>query len=110
MGSVSVSTRPARSLTVTANGLGPSASVQVLQGAVDYAGSHGLASNAEVIATIPASQLTSGHATLSVVNSHSSYIRTQVVDSSSGKPQSLSNPAWLFTSTPPGGIPEPRRA
>ncbi len=109
MGSVSVSRTSHRKLAVTATKVPARGSVQVLQGAVDYAGTSALAANTEVIGEYPAAKLASGAVKLSVNNHHSSFVRMQVVDEG-GNVIALSNPVWLLRSAPPGGIPTPRAA
>ena len=109
MGSASVSSQTARSLVASATGVPRNGSVQILQGAVDYAGTSGLASNAGVIASYPASAFAGGSVTLPVNTSSDSFVRTQVL-TSSGQVVGLSNPVWLFQNPPPGGIPAPRQA
>jgi hypothetical protein len=107
MGAVSVSKASTRTLTATATNLPPAGSLQVLQGTVDYAGTADLTANTKVIASYPASKLTSGSVKLSVSNAASSFLRTQVLNSA-GSVIALSNPLWLLRSAPPGGIPEAR--
>jgi hypothetical protein len=110
MGAVSVSSLTSRSLTVTAAGLPAGSRLQVFQGDVDYAGTGGLSSNAARVASFgPAHLNGSGQATLTVDTATSSFLRTQVVDST-GKVQRLSNPVWLLDAAPPNGIPTPRWA
>jgi hypothetical protein len=109
MGSVSVSTVSSRQLQVDAAKLPSNSTVQVLQGDVDYAGTSGLSSNAQVIASYPSSEFGSGSVTMPVDNSESSFVRTQVLNSS-GVIVAASNPAWLLTAAPPNGIPTPRQA
>lgn len=110
MGAVSVSSLTSRSLTVTAAGLPTGSSLRVLQGDVDYAGTSGLSSNAVQVGSFwPGDLDAGGQATLTVDTSTSSFLRTQVVDST-GSVQGLSNPVWLLRSAPPNGIPGPRRA
>ncbi|HEY3733779.1 MAG TPA: hypothetical protein VGL63_07665 [Streptosporangiaceae bacterium] len=109
MGSASVSSQTSRQLAVIATGLPKNGSVQVLQGAVDYAGSSGLSSNAQVIASYPATSFAGGSVTMPVSTSADSFVRTQVL-TSSGQVVGLSNPVWLFQNTPPNGIPVPRQA
>jgi hypothetical protein len=109
MGAASVSSVASRSLKVIATGLSGGAKLQVLQGAVDYAGKGGLASNAQVIASYTTAQLAAGSVTLPVNTSNSSFIRTQVL-SSAGAIIAASNPVWLLQAAPPGGIPLPRQA
>jgi hypothetical protein len=107
MGSVSVSGVNQRQLTASVTGVPGYGSLQVLQGQVDYAGTHGLQSNVRVIGNYSGSQLRSGQVTQWVNTGSPSFVRTQVLDSS-GTVVALSNPVWLLRSQPPGGIPGPR--
>lgn len=110
MGAVSVSSLTSRSLTLTAAGLPAGWTVALLQGNVDYAGTSGLASNTRRLGSFGPGDLNGqGQATVIVNTSASSYLRTQIVDST-GKIRALSNPVWLLDSAPPNGIPAPRRA
>jgi hypothetical protein len=109
MGSVSVSGVNSRQLVATATQLPPGGSLQILQGTVDYAGTSGLESNAEVIGTFPAAEVARGGWSVSqpIDTSQASFVRTQVLQGS-GAVVGLSNPVWLLRSTPPEGIPAPR--
>jgi hypothetical protein len=109
MGSVSISTLAARQLQVIATGLPTNGVLQVLQGAVDYAGTSSPTPNTSVIATYSTADLASGAVALPIDNGVSSFVRTQVLDSA-GTVVALSNPAWLLREAPPGGIPAPRAA
>jgi hypothetical protein len=109
MGSVSLSALTSRQLTVQATGLPKGGSLQVLQGAVDYAGTADPTPDTEVIATYTPKQLASGQATMAVDTSAESFVRT-VVLSSSGAIVGASNPVWMLQNTPPNGIPAPRQA
>ena len=111
MGSVSLSALTTRKLTVTATGIPAGGSLVVLQGAVDYAGNSGLASNAGKIARYSAAHLASqgGSQTTTVDTTAESYIRT-VVQDANGKTIAASNPVWLLHNAPPAGIPAPRQA
>ena len=109
MGAASVSSLGSRQLAVSATGVPKNGSVQVLQGAVDYAGTSGLASNAQVIASYPASNFAGGPVSLPVDTTADSFVRTRVL-TSTGQVVGLSNPVWLFQNPPPGGIPGPRAA
>jgi hypothetical protein len=111
MGSVSVSSLPSRSLAITATGIPAGGSVTVLQGGVDYAGSNGLASNAQVTGSYPDTAFTAGggQVTVPVDTTGETYIRTLVLDPA-GKTVAASNPVWLLRNTPPGGIPAARMA
>jgi hypothetical protein len=83
--------------------------VQILQGAVDYAGAADLSANTKVIGSYSGSQLTGGSVTQRIDTSKDSFVRTQVLDST-GTQIGLSNPVWLLRAAPPGGIPAPRQA
>jgi hypothetical protein len=111
MGSVSLSSLTSRQLSVTAVGVPPGGQVQVLQGAVDYAGTNGLTSNAQSVATYSDTELAAGggQVTLSVDTSSESYARTVVMDAT-GTVVAASNPVWMLSSTPSNGIPAPRQA
>jgi len=111
MGSVWVSSSPSRQLAVTATGVPSRGSVTVLQGAVDYAGTRGLASNARAIVNIPQVELAlgGGKAALRVDTTAESYVRTMVLDAT-GRTVAVSNPVWLLRHKPPNGIPPARRA
>ena len=109
MGSVSVSNVTSRQLVASATGIPASGSLQVLQGAVDYAGTAGLAANTQVIGTYTAADLAGGSVTQPVDTSQGSFVRTQVLNAS-GAMIGLSNPVWLLQTAPPGGIPAPRAA
>ncbi len=107
MGSVSVSSVTSRQLVASATQIPAGGSLQVLQGAVDYAGTAGLTADTQVIATYSAAELASGSVTMSIDTSADSFVRTQVFKSS-GHPVGVSNPVWLLQNPPPGGIPAPR--
>jgi hypothetical protein len=108
MGSASVSSVTSRKLAITATGLPANGSLQVLQGAVDYAGRDGLAANSQVVGTYSAAQLADRQVTRPVDTSKDSFVRTQVFDAA-GTLIALSNPVWLLRHQPPGGIPVPRQ-
>jgi len=109
MGPVSVSTVSSRKLVASAAGLPTGGSLQVLQGAVDFAGAAEPTSNATVIGTYTGAQLAGGSISQAIDNTKSSFVRTQVLDSSRAI-VGLSNPVWLLRNPPPGGIPAPRAA
>jgi hypothetical protein len=109
MGSVSVSSVTSRRLVASATGIPAGGSLRVLQGAVDYAGIANLTANTRVIGSYPAAGLAGGSVTQPIDTSKSSFVRTQVLNSS-GAVIGLSNPVWLLRSAPPGGIPVPRAA
>lgn len=107
MGGVSVSTLATRSLRVTATGIPAGGSLRLVRGLVDYAGPGTPAPNTVVAATWPATAFTTGSSTVSVDNSRSSFLRTEVLDGT-GKIVALSNPVWLFTSAPATPVPAAR--
>ena len=109
MGSVSISSVNTRQLVASATALPAGGYLQVLQGAVDYAGNRDLASNAQVIASYPASKVRGGSVQMQVRNDVGSFVRTQVLGAS-GAVAGLSNPVWLLRNPPPRGIPGPRGA
>jgi hypothetical protein len=109
MGSVSVSRVTSRGLVASATGIPAGGSLQILQGAVDYAGTAGLQANTVVIGRYKAAELAGGSVTQQVDTSADSFVRSQVLDAS-GAVAGLSNPLWLLRSAPPGGIPPPRSA
>jgi TAT (twin-arginine translocation) pathway signal sequence len=109
MGAVSVSSVSSRQLTATATGLPSGAVLQVLQGAVDYAGQNAPADDVTLIGSYTTSQLVSGHITRSVSTTQDSFLRTQLV-SSTGAIIATSNPVWLLRKPPPNGIPAARAA
>jgi hypothetical protein len=109
MGSVSVSSVTSRHLVASATGIPAGGSLQVLQGAVDYAGTAGLAANTQVIGAYTPADLAGGSVTQPIDTSQGSFVRTQVL-SASGAMIGLSNPVWLLQTAPPGGIPTPRAA
>jgi hypothetical protein len=107
MGLVSVASVSSRKLTATATGIPAGGSLQIVQGAVDYAGTAQLTANTKVIATYTASQLADGRITLPVDTGYGSFVRTQVRNVASAT-VGLSNPAWLLRTAPPRGIPARR--
>jgi hypothetical protein len=109
MGAVSVSSVTSRQLTATATGLPSGAVLQVLQGAVDYAGQNAPADDVKLIASYTTGQLASGHISRSVPTTQASFVRTQVI-SSTGAIIATSNPVWLLRKVPPNGIPPARAA
>jgi hypothetical protein len=110
MGAVSVSSLTSRSLTVTASGLPTGWTLDVLQGAVDYAGTADPTPDTVSIGSLTSADLDgSGQATMTIGTSADSFIRTQVVDQN-GVVQALSNPVWPLQNPPPDGIPAPRQA
>ena len=110
MGAVSISSVTSRQLTAKATGLPSGAVLQVLQGAVDYAGQNALTANTKLIGSYTATQLASGQISQAVDTSADSFLRTQVISSTSGAIIATSNPVWLLRKPPPNGIPAPRSA
>jgi hypothetical protein len=111
MGSASLSSLPQRQLAVTATGIPAGGSLVVLQGAVDYAGTTGLADSTQVIASYSGTELAAagGVATLAVDTSSESFAALRVTDAS-GTTVAASSPVWMLRNMPPNGIPAPRRA
>lgn len=108
MGSVSVSSLSSRQLTVLATGLPAGSTVQVLQGAVDYAGTGQPAANTALVSTLPAAAgLATGSATVTLDTAGASFARCQVL-SATGTVVAVSNPVWMLTAAPAGGIPAAR--
>jgi hypothetical protein len=98
-----------RTMQITATHMPTGGSLQVIQGVVDYADTAAPTPNTTVIATVPASDLTTGTLKLAVDTRRQSFLRTQVRNSA-GTVVALSNPVWLLRNPPPGGIPAPRAA
>lgn len=109
MGSVSVSTVNSRQLVATATQVPAGGSLQVIQGAVDYAGAADPTASSRVIASYAAADVASGSAATSIDTRQQCFVRTQVLDRR-GTVVGLSNPVWLLRRAPRGGIPTPRTA
>jgi hypothetical protein len=111
MGSVSLSGLPSRQLAVTATSIPMNGSVQVLQGAVDYAGTANPAPDTAVIGAYTDAEMadSGGQRMLAVDTSAESFVRTVVLDSA-GEVVAASNPLWMLRQPPPNGIPGPRQA
>jgi hypothetical protein len=109
MGAVSVSSVTSRQLAAAATGLPSGAVLQVLQGAVDYAGQNALTDDVKLIGSYTAAQLASGKITQAVSTAQDSFLRTQVISSTSAI-IATSNPVWLLRKAPPNGIPPARAA
>jgi hypothetical protein len=107
MGSVSVSRATSRRLVASATRVPAGGALQVIQGAVDYAGTAGLTADTKVIGVYPARDLAGGSVAQPIDTRQDSFVRTQVL-SAAGDVISLSNPVWLLRTAPPGGIPAPR--
>jgi hypothetical protein len=108
MGSVSVSSLSRRSLSVSATKLPVGATVEVVQGAVDYAGPEDPMPSTTRVATLTPDEVGSG-AAVRVDTAASTFLRTQVRDAA-GVVVALSNPVWLLRDNPPNGIPPHRTA
>ena len=106
MGSVSVSSLPVRNLELFATGIPPGGSLQVLQGAVDYAGQAALVPNVTPIASFSSIP---GAVSIPIDTATSSFLRTALLNST-GSVVAVSNPIWLLQQAPPGGIPPARNA
>ncbi|MDQ4037966.1 MAG: hypothetical protein M3313_06380, partial [Actinomycetota bacterium] len=102
MGSVSISSLPERRLKVTATSVPVGGSVDVVQRPVDYAGAGNPSPGTPVIKTLPATALSTGTTEVRMTTDQSSFVRTQVRDST-GTVIALSNPVWLLRENPPGG-------
>jgi hypothetical protein len=109
MGAASVSSVTSRKLAATATGLPSGAVLQVLQGAVDYAGQNAPTDDVQLIGTYTPAQLASGQITQAVSTTQDSFLRAQVI-SSTGAIIATSNPVWLLRKPPPSGIPAARAA
>ena len=109
MGAVSVSSVTSRQLAATATGLPSGAVLQVLQGAVDYAGQNALTDDVKLIGSYTTAQLASGQITQAVDTSADSFLRAQVV-SSTGAIIATSNPVWLLRKLPAERHPRARAA
>ena len=108
-GAASVSSVTSRKLAATATGLPSGAVLQVLQGAVDYAGQNAATDDVKLIGTYTPAQLASGQITQAVSTTQDSFLRAQVI-SSTGAIIATSNPVWLLRKAPPSGIPAARAA
>ena len=105
MGQAVVSDPNSHRLDLVATGLPVGSTVEVVGGVIDYAGQDPLTG---VLARLPANTFnSSGQASTSFDVSSSMFVRTQVRDST-GRIIGLSNPAYLFQTPPPGGIPPER--
>ena len=110
MGAVSISSVTSRQLAASATGLPSGAVLQVLQGAVDYAGQNALTANTKLIGSYTPTQLASGQIRQAVDTSAESFLRTQIISNTGGAIIATSNPVWLLRKPPPNGIPSPRAA
>jgi hypothetical protein len=106
MGSVTVSDLAARDLQIMMTAAPAGGSVRLVRGPVDYAGTAVPDPNT-VSQSFPASDFASGSVTVSVDTSASTFVRTEVLDST-GRVVGVSNPVWLLRADPPGGIPPAR--
>ena len=102
MGSVTVSQLATRDLLATATNVPQGGKLEILQGTVDYAGPQNPSATTQVITTLSDTALVAGSAHVAVDTRQSSFIRSQVRDST-GTVIALSNPFWLLRETPPGG-------
>ena len=102
MGSVSVSGLSGRTMTVSATGVPSGGSLEIVQGAVDFAGTPDPVPSARVVQTLPATAFADGALDIRVDTGESCFVRSQVRDSS-GAVIALSNPVWLLREGLPGG-------
>ena len=109
MGAVSVSSVNSRYLVATVTQMPAGSTLQILQGAVDYAGQQGSSANTKVIGSYPAAQLAGGTVKQAVDTSAGSFLRTQII-ASTGSIIATSNPVWLLRNPPPNGLPASRKA
>jgi hypothetical protein len=106
MGSVSLSTKNARALTVTVTGVPSGGSVVVVQGPVDSPGPSVTDPNV-TRRTIAASAFTGGPVAVSLDTSNPSFARAEVYNAG-GVMVAGSNPVWTLRKAPAGGIPDRR--
>lgn len=109
MGKVDVSALPSRTYQVELSGLPTGAVAQVLRGVVDNAGTADPTPNTAVIATLSATDLAAGVAAVPVDTTAPSFLRTQVVDGSTGEVLAFGQPIWSLPQAPSTGIPRPRQ-
>jgi hypothetical protein len=107
MGSASVASVTSRQLQVFATGVPSGGNVNVLQGAVDYAGTAAAAPNTATVASYPSTAFATGSVSLDVDTTTACFVRASVTDAT-GAVVGLSNPVWLLDQAPPSGIPAPR--
>jgi hypothetical protein len=110
MGSASLSALPSRRLGITATGVPANGSVQVLQGAVDYAGTAQPTPSTQVVTSYTAAELAAsgGRQALTVDTTAESFARVVVLNTG-GVIIAASNPVWMLRKSPPGGIPAARQ-
>jgi hypothetical protein len=108
MGSVVVGAGAARTLRIDVTGLPDGGAVQVLRGAVDYAGVRDPNPNTAVVRTLGASDLDRSPG-LTVDAGADCFHRVQVVDRH-GQVVAFGQPVWTLRTAPPTGIPAARRA
>lgn len=109
MGSVSV--RPdlnQRSVTIVGINLPPNTVVELVQGPVNYAGS--TTSAATVVQTFASTLFASGSLDYVVDTSTDSFVRLNVLTTTSGIRVAFSNPIYLLRAFPPTVVPDVRRA
>jgi hypothetical protein len=107
MGSASISSVNSRQLVATATKIPDGGSLQVLQGAVDHAGTAHLVANTKVIGSYKAGDVGGGSMASALDTSQESFVRTQVLDAR-GEVVALSNPVWLLREKPRREIPAAR--
>jgi hypothetical protein len=106
MGSVSISQRLSRTLTIKATSIPTGGAVRLVQGPVDYAGS-AFPNPGTTPRSFPATDFSDGARTVTLDTTRSSFARVEVLDSA-GVLVACSNPVWLLRETPPQAIPPPR--
>lgn len=109
MGAVEVSPLSSRSYRVELSRLPAGAIAQVVRGVVDNAGTADPAPNTAVVATLTGTDLAAGSATVPIDTSVPCFVRTQVVNASTGAIHAFGNPNWSLKTIPAGGIPALRR-
>lgn len=107
MGGVLVTGAAAVAVDLTATDLPGSASLEVVTGTVDLAGTADLRPSTRT-RTLRPGELSDGHFRLSVSPGAGTYVRTQV-RAADGAVVAVSNPLWLLRREPPRGVPAARR-
>ncbi|MFL6239343.1 MAG: CehA/McbA family metallohydrolase [Actinomycetes bacterium] len=109
MGSISVLTRTSRKVAILATALSSKHVVEVVQGPIDYSGS--TANRSKVVQTVPASAFdATGNAYVNVDTTSDTFVRINLVDTTTSTRVAFTNPLYLLRSAPPGGIPPARQA
>ena len=106
MGSAAVGPAGARTLRVDVTGLPDGGAVQVVRGAVDYAGAAEPHPNTAVVHTFGASDLARS-ADLTAAAEGDCFHRLQVIDRQ-GRVVAFGQPVWSLRTPPPTGVPPGR--